>query len=309
MTGPRATVSVVIPSYNYGRFVTEAVESALRQTWPPLEVIVVDDGSTDDTRSRLAPFHDRVRYVHQENRGLSAARNTGIRHAVGEWVALLDADDLWHPRKTELQLGADGIDASVGMVGSPLYPEMPLELPDHPPARPVGVRDVLYGVPFTGSSTLVRRSAFDLVGGFDEALTSVEDRDMWLRLAVAVRGVQVLTPCWRYRDHSGQMSRNSQRMFDNYQRVLTRFFVANPAYARDRRGAFAYMHLDTAQGFFDEGDRRGALRHLLASWWYRPDAVRVRGSQRPQVLLRFKLAAKFLLGAARFARLRRHPPA
>ena len=249
MTAEQGMVSVVIPAYNYGRFVTEAVECALNQTWRPLEVIVVDDGSTDDTRQRLTPFLDRIRYFYQDNKGLSAARNTGIRHARGEWVALLDADDLWHPRKTEVQLGVAGIDASVGLVGSPTCSEMPVELPDHPATRAIGVRDFLFGGPVAASSALVRRKAFDLVGGFDETLTSVEDRDMWLRLSVAQRGLQVATPWGRHRDHAEQMSRNAQRMFDNYVRVLTKFFSAHPEYARDRRSAFAYMHLDAAHCF------------------------------------------------------------
>ena len=96
-------VSVVIPTYNYAHFVTGAVESALAQTYPDREVIVVDDGSTDDTRDRLAPFEGRIRYIHQENQGLSAARNTGIRAARGALVAFLDSDDLWHPEKLAVQ--------------------------------------------------------------------------------------------------------------------------------------------------------------------------------------------------------------
>ena len=96
-------ISVVIPTYNYGHFVTEAVDSVLAQTYRHYEVVVVDDGSTDDTRARLAPYGDRIRYIHQENQGLSAARNTGIRAARGGVIGLLDSDDKWHPRKLETQ--------------------------------------------------------------------------------------------------------------------------------------------------------------------------------------------------------------
>src|SRR5712675_1199611 len=96
-------VSVIIPTYNSGRLVVEAVESALAQTLAPAEILVVDDGSTDDTRDRLAKFGPPVSYIHQENQGVAAARNRGIRAATGDLVAFLDADDVWHPKKLERQ--------------------------------------------------------------------------------------------------------------------------------------------------------------------------------------------------------------
>src|SRR5690242_14754403 len=102
MTSP--LVSVVIPAYNYGRFVGEAVDSVLAQSYPHVETIVVDDGSQDDTRERLAHYGNRIRYIYQQNQGLPAARNTGIRHSSGELIAFLDADDTWHPRKLEIQV-------------------------------------------------------------------------------------------------------------------------------------------------------------------------------------------------------------
>src|SRR5690349_9691286 len=104
--GDVALLSVVIPSFNYGRFLRETVESVLAQTYSPVEIIVVDDGSTDDTKERLARFEGRIRYIHKANAGLSAARNTGIKHARGDWIAFLDADDLWHRQKLEVQLRA-----------------------------------------------------------------------------------------------------------------------------------------------------------------------------------------------------------
>jgi len=199
-----------------------------------------------------------------------------------------------------------GIDASVGLVGSPFCSEMPTELPDHPATRALGVRDFLFGVPIAPSAALVSRMAFELVGGFDEALSSVEDRDMWLRLSVAVSSLQVSTPCWRYRDHPEQMSRNAQRMFDNYLRVLAGFFSAHPEWVCDRRSALACMHLDAAHCFFAEGRRARSLGHLLSSWCYRPWSVPAGGTE--QVALRFKLAMKFVLGQTLFSRLRWRVP-
>ena len=97
-------VTAVIATYNYGRFVTQAVESVLAQTYGNLEVIVVDDGSDDDTRELLAPYTDRIRYIYQKNQSVAAARNTGIRAASGDLIAFLDADDIWHPQKIEVQM-------------------------------------------------------------------------------------------------------------------------------------------------------------------------------------------------------------
>src|SRR2546423_7727277 len=91
------TVSVVVPAYNYARYLPQAIDSALGQTHPPLEVIVVDDGSTDDTPRVLDAYGDRIRAVRQANQGAGAARNAGIAVARGEYVAFLDSDDLWRP--------------------------------------------------------------------------------------------------------------------------------------------------------------------------------------------------------------------
>src|SRR5262245_35430521 len=101
-----APVSVVIPTYNSGRLVVEAVESVLAQTTRVAETVVVDDGSTDDTRQRLGRYAGSVRYVGQPNQGVSAARNRGVSEASQDFVAFLDADDVWHPRKIELQMAA-----------------------------------------------------------------------------------------------------------------------------------------------------------------------------------------------------------
>jgi glycosyltransferase involved in cell wall biosynthesis len=272
-------VSVVIPTYNYGHFVTEAVQSALTQTYPNLEVIVVDDGSNDDTAERLRQFGNQIIYIYQQNRGLSSARNAGIRRATGEWVAFLDADDVWHAEKIAKQLAAVGGDHDIGLIGSLPAAVLPDKLPGMPPVRNLGVRDFLTSSRTGPSGTLIRRGCFNVVGFFDEELTSIEDRDMWLRVAAKFRSVQVVSPCWWYRPHQGQMSRRAGRMLENYKKVLTKFFTQHNEYASLRRLAWSYMYLDGCWAFLDEKDMRTARSLMVRSvclmpWSFRDSHLR-----------------------------------
>src|SRR4051794_37497436 len=111
-------VSAIIPTYNSGPLVVEAVQSVLAQTRPADEIIVVDDGSTDDTAERLASFGDRIIYHRQTNRRVAAARNTGLRMSTGDFVAFLDADDAWHPQKLERQLAVLNFRPEIGLLAT-----------------------------------------------------------------------------------------------------------------------------------------------------------------------------------------------
>lgn len=264
-------VSVVIPSFNHAQYVVEAVESALAQSYEPQEIIVVDDGSTDDTQQCLAPYRERIRVIYQQNQGLSAARNTGIRAALGEWVAFLDADDLWHPQKTEVQLRSLETFPQADVIGSPGAAAVPKgPLPSHSTINLVEMRNLLTATPITGSSTLVRRRCFDEVGFFDTTLTSVEDRDMWLRLATKFQIVQVCSPCWTYRQHPQQMTRNATRMYLNYRRVLSKFFAEHPSYRDLGPSAWASLYLSSAVTHIEARRRLSAIGLLLRSIWQKP---------------------------------------
>ena len=181
-------VSVIIPTHNRARFVTEAVESVLHQTVGGWELLVVDDGSTDDTERVLAPHRDHIRYLRTSSRGVSAARNLGVRETQGDWVAFLDSDDLWLPGKLERQLQA--LEAS---------PETPLCYTDEIWVRNgrrvnPGARHrkhsgwiLAHCLPLciiSPSSALMRREILEDVGGFDERLPACEDYDLWLRIAL-----------------------------------------------------------------------------------------------------------------------------
>jgi glycosyltransferase involved in cell wall biosynthesis len=181
-------VSAIIPTRNRRALVGEAVASVLAQREADLEVIVVDDGSTDGTRAAIAGLP--VRYVYQPPAGVSAARNHGARRARGEWLAFLDSDDLWRPRKLAAQLAFHR-----------RYPEVPVSQTEEiwvrngrriNPARhhrkPAGDIFVpsLARCLVSPSAVMLRRALFEAVGGFDESLAVCEDYDLWLRLACRV---------------------------------------------------------------------------------------------------------------------------
>jgi|SRR5687768_1281856 len=186
-------VSVVIPNYNTGRFVTAAVRSALQQTYSAIEVLVVDDGSTDDSIDRILDItDDRLTCVRQPNGGLSAARNTGIRLARGRYIAFLDSDDLWSPAKLARHLAVMEEDPSIGVTfchsaylaesGAPID-DLLVPRSERPDSGQVIKRNHIGN----GSTAVVRRECFQHAGLFDEALRSGEDWELWVRVAALSR--------------------------------------------------------------------------------------------------------------------------
>ena len=187
-------MSVVVPLYNKGPYIGEAVDSVLRQTYGRLELILVDDGSTDGSASVVNAWQDpRLRLLNQPNRGPGAARNRGIDGARGEWVAFLDADDFWHPRFLERALSFTEAHREVGAVfcGISTIPGGE-DILRHMPRRDVVVPDYFHSVllnrgsGMTSSSTLVRRATLRAIGGFREDVRRGEDGDMWARIAWSV---------------------------------------------------------------------------------------------------------------------------
>ncbi len=181
-------VSVIIPAYNGDRYIVQAVESALAQTFTDLEIIVVDDGSTDETHQVLEPYLDRIRYVYQENAGVAAARNRGIQEAKGEFIAFLDQDDFFFPDKLAAQIALFRQQPSLGIVNSgwrivnhqgekisdikawEYFPKLDLET-------------WVVQMPILPSAMIFSRQWLELVGGFNSEFDSVDDADLILRLA------------------------------------------------------------------------------------------------------------------------------
>jgi len=187
-------VSIIIPAYNQGRFLAVAIDSALQQTYRDLEVIVVDDGSTDETRDVAARFGDRITYIHQKNTGLPGARNRGIREARGEYLCFLDSDDFYHPEKIQRQVELLEADPQIGFVycdiittdeaGQAVAEQSSVNSPTRQMSGNIFQTLMMAGY-FPPHTVMIRRKVVEAVGEFDPALGGHADYDLWLRVSAA----------------------------------------------------------------------------------------------------------------------------
>lgn len=250
-------VSVIIPNYNYEKYIGEAIESVLAQTYRNFEVIVVDDGSTDNSLQVIRSFGDSVRLLQQENQHVSATRNTGIRAARGKWVAFLDADDIWHPNKLELQLRELRNNPMWSYISADVVPLKTREFPEFDAltvkSRKLSLLDFLTVTLMSSSSAVIRTSCFKEVGFFDTKLRASEDRDMWWRLAAKFRGGLVEAPLWRYRQHPGQLNRKLEQALSMSRVALDDFFRQYEDYHHFRRPAIAHYYFNASISHRDNG--------------------------------------------------------
>lgn len=279
-----STVSAIIPTHNRQELVTEAIQSVLAQSYRDFEIIVVDDGSTDSTRSVVQAFTDpRLRYIHQENAGLAAARNTGIRAARGDFVAFLDDDDVWFPEKLSWQVTVLQRQLDTGLVtgGWVCVDNSGTQLSQAKPWlwRPQLDLDTwLMACPAVPAAVTVRRDWLERAGGFDEALSraryGAEDWDLWLRLAFLgcpMAWVEELVCA--YRVNPGSMSRQAQRQRQGTVCVLDKFFAIPdlPDRILDRRNqAYAQAHLRGAARLYAAGLTDDAERDVSTALTFDP---------------------------------------
>jgi glycosyltransferase involved in cell wall biosynthesis len=180
-------VSVVIPTFNRGWIIQEAVESVLAQDFDDFEVIVVDDGSTDDTLDILDAYKDRIHLLRQDNKGVSAARNKGISASSGRFIAFLDTDDLWLPGKLSIQMAFfESHPTALICQTEEFWVRNGVRVnPKHRHKKPSGMifERSLHLCLVSPSAVMVKRSLLDVIGLFDERLKACEDYDMWLRVS------------------------------------------------------------------------------------------------------------------------------
>lgn len=216
MSGGLELISAIVPVHNGARFLLDALDSILRQTYSPVEIIVVDDGSSDQTAERIAGLGDRVRSVYQAQRGPAAARNHGVALARGAFVAFLDADDLWpsnalHARRAHL-LADPTLDVVLGRI-QPIRANGEAGTPNR------GGADPMIGVQL--GSALFRRRAFDRVGAFDERLVFSEDHDWFLRAREQRLRIGLIDEVTLlHRRHGGNMTRGTNHQDYGLARVL-----------------------------------------------------------------------------------------
>jgi glycosyltransferase involved in cell wall biosynthesis len=222
-------VSVVIPTYNCARFLGRTIDSALRQTYRDFEVILVDDGSTDETQALMASYGDGVRCIRQSNQGVSAARNLAIEHSDGEFIAYLDADDLWRPEKLARQVEYLDAHPACGFVHTEVsvideQDQILHALFNHETGRAVPqgrcVRDVLLRSHIQTLTVMERRSAYDLAGGFDLRLPVAQDYLHWILIVLAGYEVGYLPEALgQYRWRAGSLMSSQRRLLDDFVKI------------------------------------------------------------------------------------------
>lgn len=269
-------VTVVITTYNSMAYLPETLESVLGQTFTDFEVLLVDDGSTDSTVQWASELVDsRVRLITQENQGVCVARNTGIAHAGGEYVAFLDSDDLWEPTKLEKQVRCFEDNPALGLVHTWLAL---IDEQGNLTGRVLASNaegdvweQLVQKNTVACSSTMVRRCCFEELGGFDSNLRVAEDWDMWIRIANRYPLALIKEPLVRYRQRTNSKSKNYPSRLQDFHRIIEKAFQSAPLeFLHLKNRSYGHVNLCIAWKCLQGNDkdykmandfRRQALKH------------------------------------------------
>ncbi len=285
--GGAPQISVIIPTYNCAALLPRAIRSAYAQTLPPAEVVVVNDGSTDDTAQvleELAPtLPANFVYENKLNGGEASGRNRGVELATGEFVAFIDQDDVWHPEKLERQMKLFEQDPELGLTftaktqisgesSETVGPRDWDTAPEH------ALRELMIGCCITPSTVVARKRVLEAAGPFDESLWLGCDWTMWLN--VATNGERIgyePTPLTDYYVHGGNMSSEVSRIAKAALVIFPRLFASGrlpQSIQRMERWCYARWHMISAAYSLDDGDPREARTHLLQAARERPASIR-----------------------------------
>ena len=274
-------VSVVIPNYNYERYLRETIDSVLGQTYPDVEIIVVDDGSKDESKEILAGYGDRIRTIFQKNQGVSATRNNGVKESTGEFIAFLDADDAWLPTKLEKQVRRFREDSSLGLLhvgvdevdadGNSLVERLEGVEGNVSATLLMSKREGVLG---GGSGLMVPRRVFDEVGGFDLRLSTSADWDLFYRISERYSVGFVPEILLKYRVHNSNMHGNVKVMEHDMMLAFEKAFrTQDREIQAARRPAYGSLHQMLAGSYFVAGNYPAFIAHSIKSLYYDPTNI------------------------------------
>lgn len=266
------TVSVIIPNYNYGAFLPAAIQSALDQTLAPLEVIVIDDGSTDNSAEVVEQFGHPVTFVRQINSGVSRARNYGAELSSGDYLAFLDADDLWHPEKLARQIvrmqetGRRACQSGYQRFGEALAATEDVQAPSEPTLEAALRRKP--SLSLLSSTLVIDRNLFFSLGGFDLQLSTSADFGLGVKLIGSNNLCSVIDPLVGYRVHLSSMHRNAQLFRSDMTKIL-RCSIPDELLPQ-RRKIYCSMETHAFKTAVLGKSRRVALASLICAVYWSP---------------------------------------
>lgn len=269
MTTP--TLSVVIPTYNSQETVRAALESVYNQSIPPDEVLVIDDESTDNTCNVVTSNFPQVQLIKKHNGGPASARNLGIKNATSEWVAFLDADDIWAADKNEIQLREVVENPRAVLVSSNWSPsartllENQKNRPSAIKTRKIWASDILVLNRFQTSTVIAKRSILDELHGFRSELDGAEDWDMWLRLSRRGEIIHIPELLIYYRDSDGGYSKDLMRLMQATQNLMKSEFDSEVINPRLLKKIWAWHYLRYCVGFILLKDAKGARTSITSA--------------------------------------------
>lgn len=231
-----ALVSVVIPAFNSEKYIAECIDSVLLQTYQNFEIIIIDDGSTDNTVDIVSGYkNDLIKLFHQKNSGSAAARNHGVKQAAGIWIAFIDADDIWLPDKLQKQLehcsNQDWSHSDLFFHGD-TYPRHTKATKLTSKHSGFILKNLLVENSIGTSSVVIKKDVFQKLGGFNTDLRALQDWDLWLRVATKHQICYVDEPLVYYRIHSSSVSRNVRKTLPYHLNLINRVF-SRQGLARD----------------------------------------------------------------------------
>lgn len=267
-------VSVIVPVYNRAHLVSETIESILAQTWDPLEIILINDGSTDESLAILRDyerrFPEKIRVCDQPNQGQIVARNNGIKASKGDYIAFLDSDDLWVEDKLERQMPL--FEEGVGLVysGTEIMDEEGRTIRQEPADKTMSgdiYAPLLVKNRMTGGTVVVSAQALNRVGVFSTDFKAAENWDLWLRICKEYSARVVPSPLTRYRLHDSNMSGDAQLMLGAKLQIMEKHCDLqsdNTAIARCSRLAWADYHYRLGVNYFSAGDYKSARQSFFS---------------------------------------------